>query len=313
MILTARVARMYYLEDRSKSDIAHEVGVSRFKVARLLDTARHIGMVNIQIRPVDSLDAELSLRLQSTWGLKHAIVLDIPDADHALLRRQLGESAAQLLTELVSPNDILGMAWSRSVGTVGDALRRFVPCAVVQLTGALSRPDAGDILGLVRKVALLGGGSPYVFYAPMVVPNASTARALHRQPDVGRAMAQVPKVTIALVAIGSWAPGLSTIHDSLEPADQATAAKAGVVAEISGVLVTRTGEAPRPPLSRRIVGITSEDLARIRTVLAIAYDQARAEAARAALRSGLIDGLITHTSLARRLVEDTPSAAAVLR
>jgi len=66
-------------------------------------------------------------------------------------------------------------------------------------------------------------------------------------------------------------------------------------------------------LSRRIVGITSEDLARIRTVLAIAYDQARAEAARAALRSGLIDGLITHTSLARRLVEDTPSAAAVLR
>src|SRR4029453_17883856 len=73
MITTARVVRMYYLEDRSKSDIALEVGVSRFKVARLLDLARRIGMVNIEIRSVDSLDAELSLKLQSTWGLEHAV------------------------------------------------------------------------------------------------------------------------------------------------------------------------------------------------------------------------------------------------
>jgi DNA-binding transcriptional regulator LsrR (DeoR family) len=305
MITTARVVRMYYLEDRSKSEIALEVGVSRFKVARLLDLARRIGMVNIEIRSVDSLDVELSLKLQSTWGLKHAVVLDVPDDDHVELRRQLGESTAQLLMEIVSPEDVLGMAWSRSLSTVADALKRFVPCPVVQLTGALSRPDGSDILGLVRKVARLGGGTPYVFYAPIVVQDAATARSLHRQPDVVRSMAQVPKVTIALVAIGSWAPGLSTIYDSIEPSDQQTAATAGVVAEISGIFIDETGKALRPPLSRRIVGITGEDLATVRTVLAIAYDEAKADAARAALRSGLISGLVTHTSLARRLVDDT--------
>jgi DNA-binding transcriptional regulator LsrR (DeoR family) len=304
MITTARVVRMYYLEDRSKSDIALEVGVSRFKVARLLDLARRIGMVNIEIRSVDSLDAELSLKLQSTWGLEHAVVLNIPDDDHVSLRRQLGESTAQLLMEIVSPDDVLGMAWSRSLSTVGDALKRFVACPVVQLTGALSRPDGSDILGLVRRVARLGGGTPYVFYAPIVVQDAATARALHRQPDVVRSMAQVSKVTIALVAIGSWAPGLSTIYDSVESSDQQTAAKAGVVAEISGIFIDETGKALRPALSRRIVGITSEDLGKVRTVLAVAYDEAKADATRAALRSGLISGLVTHTSLARRLVDD---------
>jgi len=305
-ILTARVARMYYIEDRSKSDIANEVGMSRFRVARLLDTARRVGVVNIEIRPVGSLDAELSLQLQSSWGLKHAVVLDVADEDHAHLRRQLGESAAHLLLEIVTPEDVLGIAWSRSASAVGEALQRFVPCQVVQLSGAISRPDGGDVLGLVRKIARLGGGSPNVFYAPMVVPDAATARVLRKQPEVVRAMSLVPKVSVAVVGVGAWSPGLSTIHDSVEQDDRDLTARLGVVAEISGVFVDQLGAAVRPPLSRRIVGISADELSKIDNVLAIAYDEAKADATVAALRSGLVNGLITHSGLARRLVEQSP-------
>jgi DNA-binding transcriptional regulator LsrR (DeoR family) len=297
---------MYYIEDRSKSDIANEVGMSRFRVARLLDTARRVGVVNIEIRPVGSLDAELSLQLQSSWGLKHAVVLDVADEDHAQLRRQLGESAAHLLLEIVTPEDVLGIAWSRSASAVGEALQRFVPCQVVQLSGAISRPDGGDVLGLVRKIARLGGGSPNVFYAPMVVPDAATARVLRKQPEVVRAMSLVPKVSVAVVGVGAWSPGLSTIHDSVEQDDRDLTARLGVIAEISGVFVDQLGAAVRPPLSRRIVGISADDLSKIDNVLAIAYDEAKADATVAALRSGLVNGLITHSGLARRLVEQSP-------
>ena len=297
---------MYYIEDRSKSDIANEVGMSRFRVARLLDTARRVGVVNIEIRPVGSLDAELSLQLQSSWGLKHAVVLDVADEDHAQLRRQLGESAAHLLLEIVTPEDVLGIAWSRSASAVGEALQRFVACQVVQLSGAISRPDGGDVLGLVRKIARLGGGSPNVFYAPMVVPDAATARVLRKQPEVVRAMSLVPKVSVAVVGVGAWLPGLSTIHDSVEQDDRDLTARSGVVAEISGVFVDQLGAAVRPPLSRRIVGISADELSKIDNVLAIAYDEAKADATLAALRSGLVNGLITHSGLARRLVEQSP-------
>ena len=40
LILIASVARRYYLEGKSKIEIAEELGMSRFKVARLLETAR---------------------------------------------------------------------------------------------------------------------------------------------------------------------------------------------------------------------------------------------------------------------------------
>ena len=48
-MLTASVARRYYLDGRSKIEIAEEFSLSRFKVARLLDDARSSGLVRIEI------------------------------------------------------------------------------------------------------------------------------------------------------------------------------------------------------------------------------------------------------------------------
>ncbi len=53
LVLTATVARRYYLDGATKSDIAAELGLSRFKVARLLDEARATGSLD---------DAEAALR-----------------------------------------------------------------------------------------------------------------------------------------------------------------------------------------------------------------------------------------------------------
>ena len=56
------------------------------------------------------------------------------------------------------------------------------------------------------------------------------------------------------------------------------------------------------PLAKRIIGITGADLAGMRTVLAVAYGDEKAEAVRAALHGGLVSGLVTHASLARQLL-----------
>jgi DNA-binding transcriptional regulator LsrR (DeoR family) len=65
-ILIASVARRYYLENRSKIEIAEELGLSRFKVARMLETARDSGLVHIEIADPDMIDVDLSARLQAT-------------------------------------------------------------------------------------------------------------------------------------------------------------------------------------------------------------------------------------------------------
>ena len=60
------------------------------------------------------------------------------------------------------------------------------------------------------------------------------------------------------------------------------------------------------PLSKRVIGLTTETLSSIRTVLAVAYGEHKAQVVGAALRAGLITGLVTNTALARALLAETP-------
>lgn len=302
LILTTRVARQYYLAGRSKTEIADELGISRFRVARLLDSALSSGLVRIEIESPGNIDTSLSVELQKAYGLHHAVVIDVAGEDTTALRRHLGQAAADLLTEIVTADDVLGLAWARSLSNIGSSLTRFVPCQVVQLTGALSIAGGSDVLELVRGVASAGGGRAHVYYAPIVVGDAATARSLHKQPDIARVTALTSQVTIAVVGVGAWKPGLSTIFDTVDEAARARAAQQGVVAEISGVFVGVDGRPVTTPLSRRIIGMSADDLDHIPDVLAVAYGDAKADAVRAALTGGLVTGIITHASLARLLL-----------
>jgi DNA-binding transcriptional regulator LsrR (DeoR family) len=307
LILSASVARRYYLDGRSKVEIAEEFGLSRFKVARLLEAARDSGLVHIEIRHAGSIDLDLSGRLRERFSLEHAVVVDTSHDDPAHLRQQLGHAAAELLGEVVTSQDVLGLAWARSVSAMAAALAPLPPVPVVQLTGALSRED-GDhsSIDLVRDVARAVGGPAYVFYAPFIVPDAATARALRQQPEVARAFGQLPRVTKAVAGVGFWAHGESTLYDAADPRDRMEMDRLGVCADISGVFLSGDGEPIEAGLTERMIGINAEQMRAIPEVIVIAFGMAKVPALRAAFRSGLVGGVVTHTTLARALLDEVP-------
>src|SRR5207245_8804811 len=95
-----------------------------------------------------------------------------------LLRRHLGEASGQVLMDLITPSDVLGMSWARTLSGLAAALTQIPPCPIVQLTGAVPPPDGQDLLQLVRSVARVGGGPAHVFYAPLLLDGAQTAAAI---------------------------------------------------------------------------------------------------------------------------------------
>jgi DNA-binding transcriptional regulator LsrR (DeoR family) len=309
LVLMASVARRYYLDGKSKVEIAEELGVSRFKIARLLDSARTSGLVQIEITHPDGIDVELSGRLRDAYGLQHALVVDADEEEPVALRRRVGAAAAGLLREITTPADVLGLAWARSVSAMTTALTRLPMIPVVQLTGALqlsdavSRPNAADSsIDIVRDTARISGGPAYLFYAPLILRDEETARALRRQPEVARAFDQMSSVTKAVVGIGLCEPGQSTVYDSVGAREQQELRRLGVRAEVSGVLVDADGSPVRAALSRRMIGVGAAQLRRIPEVVAIAYGTRKAPAVHAALSGGLVRGLVTHRALAELLV-----------
>lgn len=304
LVLSASIARRYYLDGRSKLEIAEEFGLSRFKVARLIEAARSSGLVRIEIGHKGRIDVDLSARVQARFGLAHAVVVDTTEDTDESVRKHLGQVAAELLAELVGPDDVLGVAWSRSVGAMARALPRLAAVPVVQLTGAITMPDGDEgSIDIVRDVARAAGGPAYVFYAPFTLPDAGTAATLRNQREVALTLGQLPKVTKAVVGIGAWAPGQSTLYDTAREHERRELRRLGVCAEVSGVFLSAEGEAVRTELTERMIGIDAEQMRTIPEVIAISYGTAKVTAVLAALRSGLIEGLVTHRPLAQALLD----------
>jgi DNA-binding transcriptional regulator LsrR (DeoR family) len=303
LVLAAAVARRYYLEGQTKVEIAAQLGLSRFKVARLLEDARATGIVRIELHSPEHLDIELSERLGEAYGLRHSIVMNGPEDDDDLLRATLGRAAGELVGEIVEPGDVLGLAWARSLMPMRSSLERLARCDVVQLTGALALPQDESPIELVRDVARRSRGRAYFFHAPMILPDAATAKALSTQPEVARALEKFGDVTKAVVGVGAWQKGLSTVADALSDEERNEIYDLGVRSEMSGVQLDATGKPVTTKLTARLIGIDAEHLQRVPEVIAIVYGAPKADAVHAALRSGFVTSIVTHPTMARELLE----------
>jgi DNA-binding transcriptional regulator LsrR (DeoR family) len=302
LLLTATVARRYYVDGANKTEIAAELDLSRFKVARLIEHARESGLVRIELRHRGELDLDLSLRLKEAHGLRHCVVVNGPD-EGELVRADIGRAAARLLTEIVGANDVLGLAWARSLLAMRSSLQRLAPCTVVQLTGAMSRPDADEsAVELVRDVAALSGGPAHYFYAPMIVPDAATARVMRTQPEIARALEMSRRVTKAVVGVGAWQTGLSTVADAVTEDERREGRELGVCAEIGGVQLDHEGRLVTTSLTDRLISIDADRLRAVDDVIGLVYGAEKAEAVRAALRGGFVTSLVTHGAMARALL-----------
>lgn len=303
----ADVARRYYLAGESKVDIAAELGLSRFKVARLLDLANESGIVRIEIiEPVQEQVLELAAQVRDRWGLRECWV--VPDSAAAV--HDVGRAAADLLGRMLGPQDVLGLPWSRSVHAMVAALTSLPAVPVVQLGGAIaSSPVDSSSVDLVRRASRIAGGGRHVFFAPLVMPDREAAEAVRRDPAVRDSLEAATTVTVAMIGVGSWAPGGSTIYDSVDDAVRQELADAGAVGEIVGTFFDEEGRIVETDLTDRIIALDAAGLAQIPTVLSSSHLVERVPALAAAMRGGLVNALVVTAEVAEELLDAAPSQA----
>jgi len=301
LIQALAIARRYYLDGASKLAIAKDFGISRFKVARILDACLAQGLVRVEMYAPVQIDIELSEAVRRQFDLRQAVVVRNLDPSPDSLRETLGQVAADLLTELVNESDVFGVGWGRTINATVRHLRTLAPCRVVQMTGVVGEPDLNAV-EVVRRIAGTSGGPVFPLYAPMVVNDRDTARALTKDPAVGETVRQYDSITVAAVSIGSWDPIDSILHDGIPARERTRLRRLGVQAEVCSVLFGRDGSFLAPDFSQRCLSINAEQLAAIPNVIAIAGGVRKSAAIRAVLSSGLIKTLVTDCAVALELV-----------
>jgi DNA-binding transcriptional regulator LsrR (DeoR family) len=301
---TVLAARRYYLDGASKSEIAGELGLSRFQVARLLDLARARGIVKIEILEPPAMDLELGGMLADRYGLRGAIVVQPVDPSEKSRRSQLGQACADLLTRLVKPSDVVGVSWGRTLHSMVGHLTTLPACTVVQIVGSVPTLELDvNSMELVRRVADCARGPVYPLHVPLLVDTPEMAAALRADPHVARTMAMFERLSLAVVGIGAWTDAESTVRAAL-PADVASRLDAaGGAADVCAIVVDSEGrEIPAAGLADRSIAISSRQLRAVPDVVAVAGGSQKAAAILAVLRSGLIHRLITDEEAARSLL-----------
>jgi DNA-binding transcriptional regulator LsrR (DeoR family) len=304
LITTVLAARRYFLDGANKSEIAVELGISRFKVARLLQDALRDGIVRIEIDPIPEIDVVLSRELAIATGIRSAVVVRTTEGTGPFQPSLLGRAGAAVLADGLTDDDVLGISWGRSLHAMVAYLPQLPACSVVQLVGSVPSLELNvNSTELVRRLAERAGGRVYPLHLPLIVQSAAIADALRADPNLRETLDMFPRITRAFVGIGAWTIGGSTVRAALSEQDGRAIEAAGATADVCGLLLDRQGHEVRAAdLPGRCIAITAAQLGAVPDVVAISAGAGKVAAIGAALRSGLIHRLITTDATARGLI-----------
>jgi DNA-binding transcriptional regulator LsrR (DeoR family) len=308
LALLARVASLYYEDGMNQNQVAAEMGYSRSHISRMLAEARREGIVEIHVHHPLERVAGLELCLADQFRLREVRVLKSNGVPYSQMLRRLGALAAGLLAQKINPGSILGISWGTALFEVSNMLAPidYPEVKVVQLIGsATSRDHQVDGPGLARAFSLQFGGQYYTLPAPWLVGDKQIRDALMKERRMQEALGLTRKVDIALVGIGTVDPRLSSLvragYLSIEEAEQIQAM--GAVGDVCGHYFDIQGNLMEIPVAGYAFGTEAKTLRNIAVSIGVAGGAVKAPGILGALRSKLVNSLVTDDAAARIVLE----------
>jgi deoxyribonucleoside regulator len=302
--ILAHVASLYYDQNKTQQEISELIGVTRSAVSRLLGEAREKGIVEINVRYPYRRNHDLETALVRSYGLKEAHVLVRGDKSVKEMVQGLGVLAALYLSTILTPRSIIGISWGTNLyQTVNATKRMSLPDAeVVQLVGGTGT-EKGSAIGplLAPMLADRLGCACRFLNVPLVTQNAETRKALLDEPSIQEALNRANQADIALVGIGALHLDIYNPYrlGYLTENEVELLKSSGVVGDICCLHFNQEGEVLDTDITRRMMGINQENLARIPRVIGVAGDRRKARAIYGALRTHLVNVLVTDETAAR--------------
>ena len=307
--LLLRVAWFYYKDELTQDEIARRLSVSRASVGRMLERARRVGLVSINLN-ADHLNAfEVSNQLRRTFNLAEALVVpdhDKEPADHHLLNARLGLGGAQFMSTHLRPGGSLGVGWGETVSRViaSTNFGAVGPVHLVTLTGGVDGYLQTILSSKGDGVAEPEATTATIIPTPIVASTPKLAAALKAEPAIQHVLSQASGVDQAIVGVGTPTADATIVQMGYLAAEDVRVLRdRGVVGDILGQFFDADGNVVSLEIHRRRIGIELSDLASIPKVVGVAGGLHKTEAILGALHGGFLNVLVTNELVALRLLQ----------
>ncbi len=298
----AEIARLYYEQDQTQSQIAKAYGVSRPLVSRMLKEAKEYGIVTVHIAAPGEGESLILNQAKNLFGIQGGALIPQENSDY-MTNQALADAAFRYITGLGGRN--LGLGWGTIVGEMVSLLEKAPPQrmgfrTVSPLVGNSNVSNRNYHSNeSVRIVAQQTMAEPVYLYAPAFAGTLQERQLIEQMESFRQVYGKWEKIDVALVNIGNYP----------STPDFASVARYGrllsekhAVGRLLAYYFNRQGEIIRSDTDYAIQ-IPTQLLGRCKHVVGVCSANVRPQTLAGALRTGLIHHIIATESSLRAAAE----------
>lgn len=302
----ARAAWLYYVGGLTQDQIAGEMGLSRQRAQRLVSRAVGAGLIHVRLNHHLACCVELEAALRERFGLVRCRVMPGlgPARDPV---RSIAPAAAEEMERVLaeSRSRVIALGTGRALRGMVDALSpvEAPQHRLVSLLGNIALDGSASYFEVIMRLAEKVRAPHYPMPVPVLVDTVEENRTLQSLGAVRKVRGLAQAADVTFVGVGQMSEDAPLMTDGfLTPDELHEIQRAGAAGEVAGWIYDGQGRYLDLALNARLTGVRVEIATPERPVIGIAAGAAKVVALRAALTSGIINGLVT----------DEPTAASIL-
>jgi DNA-binding transcriptional regulator LsrR (DeoR family) len=301
----ARAGWLYYVGGLTQDQIASELGVSRQRAQRLVSRAMADGLIQVRLNHPIGVCLDLEAELTARFGLLRCRVVPGLGPGSDSVRAMAPAAAAELERFLRMPEPLV-----IALGT-GRALRGMVDAVVpmdaeqhrlVSLIGNIAPDGSASFFDVVMRIADKVRAPHYPMPVPVISPTPAENAAFHALGPVKKVVDLAMAADVIFVGVGQMSNDAPLLKDgfvSRRELDEMQAA--GAVGEVAGWVYDSAGVYLDVGTNTRTGGVrVAQNLSR--PSIGIAAGASKVPAIAAALKSRIINGVVTDELTARALL-----------
>lgn len=301
----ARAGWLYYVAGNTQDEIAVKLGISRQSAQRLVSLAVAEGLVKVRLDHPIARCLDLATRLKDRFGLA---LVEVTPTDPASDSTTLGvaeAAAAEIERRLRSPGKaIIAIGTGR---TLKAAIELLPPIdaqdkKIVSLTGNIAPDGSAAFYSVIFTMADIVSARHFPMSLPVIASSMHERDLLHGQPMIHSTLKLAAQADVAFVGIGDLGPDAPLHQDGfVTPSELKALQKAGAVGEITGWAFDAKAKLIKGLTNDRVASAPIPSTEKC-LVVALAKGPAKLPGIRAAVKGGLVSGLITDEWTAEQLL-----------
>lgn len=299
------VAQLYYEENLSQAAIAKKMKLSRPTISRLLQLAKESGLVKIEIENPFINYSDLTNVLAQRY---HAQIKIVPShyAGQQTSLDSVGAYAASFLTNLVKPNDIIGIGWGKTIHAVTTNLtEQTIPgVKTVQLKGGFSfNHEKTYAYESINELAQAFQTRAQYLPLPTIFDSKTTKELVEQDRFIKQILDLGQKANIALFTVGSANNNSLLFNLGYLTKAQKNEIQAKAVGDVVSRFIDSDGQIIDQELNERTIGIEVQALGQKESSIVVASGLRKTAAVHAVLKARYANIAIIDATLAQSLID----------